>query len=281
MDGLFIKAWFLFVAFLVAIAMLGIRLTAPKEETSIPISQLNPGDAPKNNPMITVPAGEFMMGSEEGGANEKPPHPVYLDTYRINQFEVMQAHYAEFVKAARHRSPLSRYVKNITHFNHPNQPAVYVSWEDAEAYCQWRGERLPTEAEWEKAARGIHGISWPWTGEYQVGFANFLGAADHAPYSAIVGTFHLDKSPFGLYDVSGNVREWVQDWYEEDYYPHSPRETPKGPATGTEKALRGSSWNDSRLSGRLSSRIKMVPDYRDITIGFRCAQSGEAGEAIS
>ena len=225
--------------------------------------------------MIAIPAGEFIMGSLEGGFDEKPVRNVYLDAYEINQYEVSQFHYSEFVKATNHRSPLSRYVTDIDSFNDQNQPVVYVSWDDVEAFCRWRGERLPTEAEWEKAARGLQGSTWPWKGDHQSGFANFRGSEDGAAYTALIGFFEKDKSPYGLYDMAGNVREWVQDWYEEQYYKEAPSRNPKGPERGDVKVLRGGSWNDSFLTGRTSARLKMVPDYRDTTIGFRCAKSVE------
>lgn len=270
MDRLFIKAWLFFVAFLVLVAIVGIRLTAPRdEEPSMPLAPIS--GFPKENPMILVPAGEFFMGSNEDAYDEKPLHPVFLDAYRIHQYEVTQYQYAEFVKITKHRSPLSRYVKNIAHFSHPDQPAVYVSWEDADAYCRWRGERLPTEAQWEKAARGLRNTSWPWAEAYRPGLANFLGNEDQSVFPVIVGSYEKDKSRYGLYDVAGNIREWVSDWYEEGGYQHTPYQNPTGPSQGDMKVLRGGSWNDSPLSGRTTSRMKMFPDYRDTTIGFRCA----------
>lgn len=274
MDKLFIKAWLVFIAALALAAIAGINLTGHKdEEGSVSLQRVGTTDMPKSNPMITIPKGEFIMGSLEGAIDEKPRRTVSLEAYQINQYEVTQFDYAEFVKATRHRSPLSRYVKNIQSFNHPNQPVVYVTWEDADGYCRWRGERLPTEAEWEKAARGLQGATWPWPGELNPVFANFIGKEDKNNYTAIVGSYEKDKSPFGLYDMSGNVREWVQDWYEEQYYQRAPSQNPKGPDTGDMKAMRGSSWNDSPLTGRTTSRMKMFPDYRDTTVGFRCAKS--------
>lgn len=273
MDKLFIKAWLTFVACLSLAAIAGIIVTAPKEDDTVELHRGGESDAPKENPMILIPAGEFVMGSNDGGFDEKPPRSVFLDAYEINQYEVTQSQYAEFVKATRHRSALSRYVKNIESFNHQNQPVVYVSWDDAEAYCRWRGFRLPTEAEWEKAARGTDGSVWPWPGEFRPTFANFLGKDDQVVFTTLVGSFEKDKSPYGLYDVAGNAREWVQDWYEEQYYRKAPVRNPKGPEQGDVKTLRGGSWNDSSFSGRTTARMKMFPDYRDITIGFRCARS--------
>jgi formylglycine-generating enzyme required for sulfatase activity len=277
MDSIFKKAWIVFVCVLALVPIIAIRLTAPPKSASEGGSahSIKVSGPSKENPMILIPAGEFIMGSLEGGFDEKPSRPVYLDAYQINQYEITQSQYSEFVKAARHRSPLSRYVTDIDNYNDQNQPVVYVSWNDAEAFCQWRGARLPTEAEWEKAARGLQGSVWPWGGEHQPDFANFRGSDDRAPYTALVGFFEKDKSPYGLYDMAGNVREWVQDWYEEQYYKGAPSQNPKGPEQGDVKALRGASWNDASLSGRTSARMKMVPDYRDTTVGFRCAKSAE------
>lgn len=276
MDKIFIRAWILFVAFLCTIAIVAIRVTTPKDEEGEVVAQkIKTSGEPKENPFILIPEGEFVMGSEEGGFDEKPERRVYLDAFKINQFEVTQFNYAEFVKATGHRSPFSRYLKNIESFNDQNQPVIYVTWEDADDYCRWRGGRLPTEAEWERAAKGTKGAAWPWGSESKAIFANFLGTDDQFHYTSSVGTFEQDKSSFGLYDVAGNVREWVQDWYEEQYYRHAPNRNPKGPEQGEMKAMRGGSWNDSPLSGRTSARMKMFPDYRDTTVGFRCAKSAD------
>jgi formylglycine-generating enzyme required for sulfatase activity len=270
MDKLFIRSWFLFVGFLCLVAYAGIRLTAPKEDTSIPLKS---SGEPIPNPMILIPAGTFLMGSEEGGRSERPVHSVFLDAFEINQFEVTQFQYGEFVKATRHRSPLSRYVKDIERYNDVNQPVVYVSWLDAEAFCQWTGNRLLTEAEWEKAAKGSEQATWPWGKEVRPLGANFLGDEDGSRYTSFIGLFQADQSPYKIYDMAGNAQEWVSDWYEPLYYEKGETKNPKGPLTGDMKTLRGGSWNDSHLSGRVSARIEMVPDYRDTTVGFRCARS--------
>ncbi len=271
MDKLFIRTWFLFVGLLCLVAYAGVHLSAPKEDTSIPLKS---SGVPIANPMILIPAGTFSMGSDEGGRNERPVHEVFLDAYEINQFEITQSQYGEFVQATRHRSPLSRYVKDIERYNDVNQPVVYVNWLDAEAFCKWTGSRLPSEAEWEKAAKGpADGVTWPWGNEQQSGYGNFLGDADKNRYTAFAGLFQKDQSPYKVYDLAGNAQEWVADWYEPLYYDQGETKNPKGPLTGKMKTLRGGSWNDSYLSGRVAARIQMVPDYRDTTVGFRCAKS--------
>ena len=283
MDRTWIWASVGFVLLLVAVAVIGIRLTAPAVRVVV---LPNRGETPKPNPLRIIPAGVFVMGSDEGGIDEQPKRRVFLSAYLIHQFEVTQGQYAEFVKATGHRSPQirkgmtdERPADNIESFNHPNQPVVRVSWEDADAFCRWRGMRLPTEAEWERAARGTDGREWPWGAERPgpVPPANVFGEEDGSAYTAIIGSHPHDISPDGLYDMAGNVREWVADWYEELYYRQAPLQNPTGPDRGEMKALRGGSWNDAALSGRTTARAKMFPDYRDSTIGFRCAKTHEVG----
>jgi len=275
-NKIFVRVYSLFILFLVCVGIFFIYVTRPKDRTGlVEVMPIKATDSVRENPMILIPAGPFIMGSDRGGVDEAPRRTVYLDAYEINQFEVTQFHYGEFVQATGHRSPLSRYVKNIDYLNNANQPVVYVSWNDAYEYCQWRGARLPTEAEWEKAARGVNGNEFPWQaeGKAQAIFANFKGIADKGVFTMTVGSYEMDKSPFAVYDMAGNVREWVQDWYEEQYYRSAPDRNPKGPETGETKVLRGSSWTDSRIAGRTSFRLKMVPGYRDTAVGFRCARS--------
>ncbi|MFQ5587218.1 MAG: formylglycine-generating enzyme family protein [Nitrospiria bacterium] len=248
----------------------------PKDRTAVVAENpINFSEPPRDNPMIVIPAGEFIMGAEDGGTDEQPKRAVYLDAFAIHQYEVTQHQYDQFVATTGHRKPLNRYVKDIHFFNHPNQPAIYVSWLDAYAYCEWAGLRLPTEAEWEKAARGTEGLSWPWTEKFEPTFANFKGKDDRGVFTMTVGSYEQDKSPYGLYDMAGNVREWVQDWYDDQYYAQGPSKNPQGPEQGEMKVLRGSSWRDSLYSGRTTGRLKMIPGYRYEAVGFRCAKTEE------
>jgi formylglycine-generating enzyme required for sulfatase activity len=226
--------------------------------------------------MVLVPAGEFVRGYDGGGFDEKPQGRVMLDAYWIDRHEVTYGAYMAFVTTTGHRKPISRYVKNFEKLSAPTQPAVYVSWEDADEYCRYRGARLPTEAEWEKAARGPDGLLWPWGNQDRPGAAN-TGNLDPFEFPSPVAGFPQDQSPYGVYDLAGNAMEWVSDWYQEDTYKDkSPN--PKGPASGSYKVIRGASWGTVGKETRLTVRLKMIPDFRDTTIGFRCAKTVQEGQ---
>ena len=225
--------------------------------------------------MALIPKGSFLRGYNAGGYDEKPEGPVTLDAYWIDRYEVTYGNYLAFVTATGHRKPISRYVKHFEKLSGPTQPAVYVSWEDAQEYCRYRGARLPTEAEWEKAARGTSAFLWPWGNQDKQGWAN-TGNQDPVELTAPVGSFPRDRSPFGMYDMDGNAMEWVSDWYQEDSYKES-QPNPKGPADGLYKVIRGASWATTGHETRLTIRLKMIPDFRDTTIGFRCAKAAAEG----
>ena len=227
--------------------------------------------AAQKEDMVRIPSGLFLRGYNEGGFDEKPERQIMLDAYWIDRFEVTYGNYLAFVSATGHRKPISRYVKHFEKLSAPMQPAVYVSWDDADEYCRYRGSRLPTEAEWEKAARGPNGFLWPWGNEDKQGWAN-TGNADPVEFTAPVGSFSQDRSSFGVYDMDGNVMEWVADWYQEDSYQDT-QPNPIGPATGFYRVIRGASWGTIGHETRLTIRLKMIPDFRDTTIGFRCAKS--------
>ena len=233
------------------------------------------GSSSLKEDMALIPKGSFLRGYNGGGYDEKPEGPVLLDAYWIDRYEVTYGSYLTFVSATGHRKPISRYVKHFEKLSGPTQPAVYVSWQDAEEYCRYQGARLPTEAEWEKAARGTQGFLWPWGNEDKQGWAN-TGNQDPVELTATVGSFSRDRSPFGMYDMDGNVMEWVSDWYQEDSYKEN-RPNPKGPADGLYKVIRGSSWATTGHETRLTIRLKMIPDFRDTTIGFRCAKDVTEG----
>lgn len=235
-------------------------------------------DTPLPDEMVEIPAGSFIRGTTKGGFDEQPERAITLDAFSIDRYEVTNHYYQQFIRATGHRKagPPSRYAKSIGRMRGANQPVVYVSWDDAVEYCRWKGKRLPTEAEWEKAMRGPDGRLWPWGSEEKPGGANWARVQDGFEVAAPVGTFQDDLSPYGIMDGAGNVMEWVEDWYSERYYRDSPDANPPSPEFGTFKVLRGGTYTTTGGDLRITSRSKMVPDFRDETIGFRCAISGEA-----
>jgi formylglycine-generating enzyme len=255
---------------------------APSESTDSSESgpEFTSTEEPIREEMVAIPAGPFLRGTTSGGFDEQPQRTIFLDTYSIDRYEVTNHQYQQFILATGHRKsgPPSRYAKSIGRMRGPNQPAVYVSWDDATEYCRWKGKRLPTEAEWEKAMRGPDGRLWPWGDQEQPSGANWARVQDGHEVSARVGSFPADRSLYGVMDGAGNVMEWVADWYEETYYKDSPEQNPPGPDHGTYRVLRGGGYTTTGADVRITSRSKMVPDFRDETIGFRCAISGVPGE---
>ena len=239
-------------------------------------------------PMVLIPAGEFTMGttSEEEQwlkdkgwwkdlikRREQPAHTVYLNAYYIDKYEVTNAQYGEFMKATGRSAP--RYW-NDGRFNQPNHPVEDVNWYDAEAYCKWAGKRLPTEAEWEKAAWGTDCRMWPWgneapTCEYAVMDGGSKGCSKLEPWP--VGSKPKGVSRYGVHDMAGNVWEWVNDWYDETYYSRSPERNPAGPSSGVKKVVRGGSWFNEPYLLRAAHRSWVIPGRRYDDRGFRCARS--------
>jgi formylglycine-generating enzyme required for sulfatase activity len=247
------------------------------EEASLPSeSETAANEEPVPDEMVVIPAGPFVRGTTVGGFDERPQRTIDLDTFSIDRYEVTNHQYQQFVAATGHRKagPPSRYAKSIGRMRGANQPVVYVSWEDASEYCRWKGKRLPTEAEWEKAMRGTDGRLWPWGDHEKPSGANWARVQDGHEVSARVGAFQTDQSPYGVMDGAGNVMEWVADWYQESYYKESPDKNPPSPEFGTYRVMRGGGYTTTGGDIRITSRSKMVPDFRDETIGFRCAISG-------
>jgi len=224
--------------------------------------------------MMYVPAGEFVMGSDRYG-DEKPRHTVYLDAFYIDRYPVTNAEYKKFVEATKHRPP-SHWQSGKIPPGRETHPVVNVSWDDAAAYAAWAGKRLPTEAEWEKAA-GWDDIKreqrvYPWGDRFDSARCNSKesGIGDTTP----VGKYSPQGDSFyGVADMAGNVWEWVNDWYDEEYYNNSPKENPQGPASGSSRVLRGGSWVNFDYFVRASDRSWSAPDDWDGSIGFRCARS--------
>lgn len=234
-------------------------------------------------PMILIPAGPFTMGSHDGFPNERPEHNVTLDAYYIDQYEVTLSLYRKFLEEGKHESPSTWDDEAARTVG--DRPAIGIKWESAATYCRWAGKRLPTEAEWEKAARGTDGRRYPW-GDMQpfVDIANYnRGMWVSEAITLVAVTSGLEgmsvrhglkeggKSPFGIFHMAGNAAEWVADWYERDYYQKSSVKNPPGPATGEKRVLRGGSWADLPSALRVTARVSAEPDFEDRTVGFRCA----------
>ncbi|SLM46307.1 conserved protein of unknown function [Nitrospira japonica] len=258
----------------------GTSLTPLEDSSSRTESVAEPLEAdakeePVGEDMVAIPSGPFLRGTTDGGFDEQPQRTIALSAFKIDRHEVTNYQYRQFVTATGHRKagPPSRYAKSVGKMRGINQPVVYVSWDDAVEYCRWKGKRLPTEAEWEKAMRGGDGRLWPWGNLEQPNGANWGRVNDGHEVSARVGSFPADKSPYGVMDGAGNVMEWVDDWYAETYYRDSPEQDPPSPEYGTYRVMRGGAYTTTGHDVRITSRSKIVPDFRDETIGFRCAIS--------
>ena len=232
--------------------------------------------------MVLVPAGEYTMGSNTVGGTAVPEHTVYLDAFWIDKYEVTNREYRAFCDATTRAYPSDPGWGSMPNYftNYPDYPVVNVSWYDAEAYATWAGKRLPTEAEWERAAKGnLDNRLWPWGDDFGalIGgttyHANISGGGDGWTYTAPVGTFPTGVSPPGCYDMAGNVWEWCNDWYDSGYYSISPVYNPPGPVSGSGRVIRGGSWGDSSSYARCAARYNFDPAYRNINIGFRCART--------
>jgi formylglycine-generating enzyme required for sulfatase activity len=217
---------------------------------------------------IYIPAGEFTMGTDTSAASKGDIlHKVYLHAYWIDQFTVTNAMYTLCMKAGkcRHTASYDTYLDNPAYADYP---VHYVNWFDAQTFCQWEGGRLPTEAEWEKAARGVNVLRYPWgNAEPDASLLNFNGQYG-APRSAY--SYWSGMSPYGLLNMAGNVQQWVSDWYSTDYYANSPHENPTGPADGTLKVLRGGGFWDSSKEVTTFFRFRHDPTSSGAHRGIRC-----------
>jgi formylglycine-generating enzyme required for sulfatase activity len=219
-------------------------------------------------PMALIPAGQFTMGSDNGDKDEKPVHTVYLNDFYIDKYEVTNALYKDCVTAGVCAQPQN--VRNYDNSQYANHPVVYVDWNMAKAYCEWRGAQLPTEAQWEKAARGTDGRTYPWGEGIECNKANYLGCVDD---TKTVGSYENGQSPYGLYDMAGNVWEWTADWYSDTYYQSSPAENPPGPDSGQYRVLRGGALNQDAYLLRDSARLGVNPANVFLGFGIRCARN--------
>lgn len=223
--------------------------------------------------MVEIPEGPFTMGNDQGDPDEGPSHPVYQSAFYIDLKEVTQAEYDRFARMTKREKPIVPvFEEDISKLKNPDYPVVGITWNDAIAYCRWAGKRLPTEAEWEKAARGEGQRRYPWGNDFDYTIANIDGNEDGYLYLGIVGSFEVGRSPYGVYDMTGNVAEWVADSYDPDYYRKSPYRDPAGPEESEFKVIRGGSWRESKLNARLTKRFSAKMWRTDATVGFRCAK---------
>lgn len=235
--------------------------------------------------MVQVPEGPFIMGSKDGDPDEAPERQIFLTAFYLDKKEVSQEEYARFAKMTKRPLPkIEVFEDDQSKLLKPEFVAMSVTWDEAGAYCKWAGKRLPTEAEWEKAGRGEGKRKYAWGDTFVSGRANANvdGSEDGYRYLAPPGSFESGRSPYGIYDMTGNVAEWVADSYSEDYYQKAPYRDPKGPEAAEDlKVVRGGSWRETEHNARLSKRFTAKHWRTDITIGFRCASDMEAGGSLA
>ncbi|MAE20301.1 hypothetical protein CMK12_15455 [Candidatus Poribacteria bacterium] len=222
--------------------------------------------------MILIPEGKFVMGRDGDSSEhgESPAHVVYLNSFYIDKFEVTNARYQHFIDQTGAVAP-----DFWGDMNGPDLPVSWLTWYQAETYCQWVSKRLPTEAEWEKAARGDDQRLYPWGDWFDWRYGNFSddyledGHLDGFAGAAPIGSFPQDVSPYGVHDMGGNVLEWVADWQDLNYYSVSPERNPTGPPTGMYKIVRGGAMDIGPQYSRTVFRNRLVPHLTNMTFGFR------------
>lgn len=221
--------------------------------------------------LMYVPAGEFTMGSNDGDADEKPAHTIYLDAFWIDRTEVTNKMNSVCVKAGICEEPTSKRSYDHSSYygnaEYDNNPVIWMDWSSAQTYCAWVGRRLPSEAEWEKAARGTDARIYPWGNDPPNGTL-----ISYNYDTSIVGKYPLGASPYGALDMASNVWEWVADWYSETYYSSSPTSNPFGANSGQYRILRGGAW-DNPLRISATYRYEGDPANHSSNVGFRCAMS--------
>ena len=221
---------------------------------------------------VAVPAGEFLMGCEQGRDEERPVHRIWVDAFEMAIYQVRNRDFAAFMQATSHPAPPNW---GAASFDDPDQPVVAVSWLEAQKYCQWLGNltgrpyRLPTEAEWERAARAGH-ANWlyPWGDDAPASRAEYQqqwGGEVLGPLPVGRGAPNL----YGIYDLCENVHEWCADWFKADYYAESPARNPAGPAIGERRASRGGSWRHHVKVSRVAARSSIPPAFQYADYGFR------------
>lgn len=260
------------------------RRTDPRPERA---SQLQKPIDPPPAGMVLIPGGEYAIGDEKGEEDARPVRTVTLDPYYIDRHEVTNAEYRKFVEWFRETKdgrfahpdqppgkdhvPATWKSPDYRRFTGDDQPVVGIDWYDAYAYARWAGKRLPTEAEWEAAARGKNARAFPWGPHFAVRLANTRDAG--AKRTMPIGSYPGGNTPEGIADLGGNAWEWCYDWYEPDYYAKAPTANPQGPAIGKDKVIRGGSWAHPSKMARGSYRNFGRPVVWSYYIGFRCAKS--------
>jgi formylglycine-generating enzyme required for sulfatase activity len=221
--------------------------------------------------LVSIPGAWFLMGSASGQECERPVHRVWVDAFLLAATQVTNAEYERFVNAAGGEPP---HFWKDANFNHPQQPVTGVSWFDAERYCQWlasqtgRGYRLPTEAEWERAARGdFEQKDFPWGNDPPQSLPDYASRWQTGPEPVA----RYAPNAFGLYNICDNVHEWCSDWYDPNYYAASPGRNPRGPEHGERKSSGGGSWRHHVKVARCSARSSIPPDFQYADYGFRVA----------
>jgi formylglycine-generating enzyme required for sulfatase activity len=219
--------------------------------------------------LVEIPSGEFLMGNSKGDAHEQPLHRVYLSSFLIDKIEVTWRQFGKYLEATGTRAPPEPI------WGMPQSyPASLIKWREAQAYCDWVGGHLPTEAEWEKAARGSDGRTYQWGNEWDPRRCNAISGGPHRPESA--GSFPGCHSPYGVLDQTGSMWEWTLDWYQTDYYDESVSRNPEGPTSGSSRVIRGGGWMTQPTWLRASYRFRLPPNSRRPDLGFRCVH----GESV-
>jgi sulfatase modifying factor 1 len=227
-----------------------------------------PAPTPATESMVVVPAGWFMMGQNDERRSNRPQREVYVDAFAIDRRELTNGAFASFIAETGYQADGWDAERARTQ---PDLPVVGVLWRDADAYCRWAGKRLPTEAEWEKAARGTDGGRFPWGNTWDPSRANTAesGCGGLLP----VGTFRAGASPYGVLDMAGNAAEWVNDYFDFGYYTYAPIHNPTGPSEVLDHGLRGGSWASPYTHAQTFFRDSSHSTRPNPRVGFRCARS--------
>lgn len=251
----------IFIIGTIIVSLLGLRNSGDLKKL------LEPKKLPETESMVQVPAGRFIQGSRDGPPQELPVREVYLNAFRIDRDEVSVRDWERFRSETGHRP--SKYADDPT-LHRPELPITGISWGDAAAYCKWAGKRLPTEAEWEKAARGTGGRKYPWGEDFDAKKSS-LGETGPPP----VGEDRGGESPYGARAMSGGVWEWTHDFWGEFYYREAPDKNPKGPPSGFLHSIKGGSWRNTPDQLRAATRFRLDGIIRWKIVGFRCAMDVE------